>query len=397
MAEKIVMPRLGLAMEEGKIARWLKEIGDSIEEGEMLLEVESDKVVMEVESTDSGILAKILVAEGERAKVNSPIAIITAPGEEYVEEEEQEIEKPLAICEEKKVDNSLKSVTDGNRILATPAAKAVARARGVDLSLVKSKKGKRIVKSDVYEFLEDINTSNPYKEEGFCEEYVKLTGKRAVSAKRMAESSLSTAPVTYTCEVDAENIIALRKLLKDEIQKETGVKITYTDILVKLVAVALTKHPECNAWYDEEQGIMLKQSVNMGIAVDAPDGLVVPVIKDVQNKSLVQIAVERNELVQKGREGRLRMEDITGGTFTISNLGTRCVGFFSPIINIPQVCIIGVGKMEEKPIISGEEIKKGTVLHLSLVFDHRAMEGVPAAEFFDSVTKLVKEPVRIIK
>ena len=391
MAINIVMPRLGLAMEEGTIVRWLKKEHEEVKEGEMLLEVQTDKVVMEVESTDSGILKKILVEEGGVAAVNQPIAILTAEGEEYQEppaEEQSEAQPPP----EKEPETKATSVRTGDaKILATPAAKALAREKGIDLKKVPSSKA-RISREDVEAYLSAENVkATPQSDRE--PNIVPLTGTRKVTAEHMAAAARTTAPVTLMADTDATAIVALRKKYKEFLLKETGVKVTYTDILIKLVAIALEKHPVCHSYFTE-MGIDMQEAINIGIAVDTPTGLYVPVIKNANKKGLAAISAERQALIDKAKNGKLSMEDMTGGTFTITNLGMKGVKYFTPIINIPQTCILGVGKMDEhtRQTQSGEETQY--CLYLSFVFDHRAVDGAPAAQCLQDICDYIANPER---
>ena len=387
MATNIVMPRLGLAMEEGTIVKWLKNVGDYVEEGEMLLEVQSDKLTMEIESTDSGILKKILVQEGEMAAVNAPIAIIGDADESLenlepvsVRESAAEQKAPAAAAEKKAAG------TANERVKATPAARALARKNNVDLHAV-SFAGTRIYRKDVESYLNSAQKISVFCSTSSEEKIIPFTPARKVTAERMSLSARTTAPVTLMADAVADAMVALRAKYKDEILQRTGTKVTYTDILIKMTAMALVQHEACRAHY-EEDGVHVQENINIGFGVDTPTGLYVPVIKNADHKGLAEIAAEREHLVSCAKEGTLTANDMTGGCFTITNLGMMGVKYFTPIINIPQTCILGVGKMDEE-----EDHHK---IYFSFVFDHRAIDGAPAARCLQDICKFVENPERAI-
>lgn len=388
MATNIVMPRLGLAMEEGTIVKWLKDVGDHVEEGEMLLEVQSDKLTMEIESTDSGVLKKILVREGEKAAVNAPIAVIGDADEAVADPEaasagEMEIKQdaPSAPTAKESIHHAAVE-----RVKATPAAKALARKNNVDLRTVPYTRT-RIYREDVENYLSNVRKADSIRTASSEDKLLPFTPARKVTAERMSLSARTTAPVTLMAEAVADAMVAFKARYTDEIMQRTGTKVTYTDILIKLTAMALPRHEACHARYDED-GVHVQTDINIGFGVDTPAGLYVPVIKNADRKGLAEIAAEREHLVSCAKAGTLTANDMTGGCFTITNLGMMGVKYFTPIINVPQTCILGVGKMDEE---NGRH-----KIYFSFVFDHRAIDGAPAARCLQDICKFVENPERTI-
>lgn len=363
MVTKVVMPRLSLTMKEGTVGRWYKKEGDAVEKGEPLVEVFSEKATYDLEAPASGILRKILVQEGVDAPVNAPLAVVTAP-DEALSEAELLAEAPQIVGEVER------------RILASPAAKRLARKHGIDLSLVGGSGPEgRIVEEDVRRFIEEARGVLPK-----VKETIPLTGFRKISAERVS-ASFKTAPhSTIIMKVDVSNATALHEKLQ----------VSYTTILVKAVAKALTEHRMLNSTLEKDR-IKIFEDVNVGVAVATESGLVVPVIHDADKKSLKEIEVAIRELTEKAKLGKLAKEDVTGGTFTITNLGMYGVEFFTPVINPPEAGILGVGRIVEKPLVTNGKIKTKPIMTLSLSFDHRIVDGAPAAEFLRKVKQNIEK------
>jgi pyruvate dehydrogenase E2 component (dihydrolipoamide acetyltransferase) len=357
MVTKVVMPRLSLTMKEGTVGRWYKKEGDAVEKGESLVEVFSEKATYDLEAPASGILRKILVQEGVDTAVNAPLAVITAPDEAFAEAEIP-VEAPQMVEGAER------------RILASPAAKRLAKEHGIDLFLVGGSGPEgRIVEEDVRRFIEEARGVLPK-----VKETIPLTGYRKISAERVSASFRTAPHSTIMMEVDVSNITALHEKLE----------VSYTAILVKAVAEALIEHRMLNSTLEKDR-IKIFEDVNVGIAVATESGLVVPIIQDADKKSLKEIDVAIRELTEKAKLGKLAKEEVTGGTFTITNLGMYGVEFFTPIINPPEAAILGVGKITEKPAVTDGEIKTKAVMILSLSYDHRIVDGAPAAEFLRKV------------
>jgi pyruvate dehydrogenase E2 component (dihydrolipoamide acetyltransferase) len=363
-------------MKEGTVVQWFKKEGEPVKKGEPLVEVLSEKVTYDVEAPASGILRKILAVEGVDVPVAGTLGIIAEPDEPLPEIEEVAVALPperieeVAPLPEKEI---VKKVRE--RVLASPAAKRLAREYGIDLAKVKGSGPEgRIVEVDVKRYLEEETALAPR-----VREIIPLTGIRKTTAERVSLSARTAPHSTVTMEVDMSNAVKLRE----------KTQVSYTDILVKAVARALEEQRGLNSTLEREQ-IKIYEDINIGVAVATEKGLVVPVIRNANKKSLTQVASTLKELVEKARVGRLTREDVTGGTFTITNLGMYGVEMFIPIINPPEAAILGVGKVAEKPVIINKEIKIKPIMYLSLSFDHRIVDGAPAARFLQRVKQILE-------
>jgi len=377
LVTKVVMPRLSLTMKTGTVVQWFKKEGETVQKGEPLVEVLSEKVTYDVEAPDSGVLRKILALEGVDVPVAQAIGIIAAPDEPISEAEvapaaPEEAAEVEAVAEREFVEKV------EERILASPAAKRLAREHGVDLvKVVGTGPEGRIVEDDVRRFLEGTKVMPRVRE------VVPLTGIRKTAAERVSLSARTAPHSTITMEVDMTNAVKLRE--------ET--QASYTDMLVKAVAQALREHPVMNSTLEDEQ-IKVFEDVNVGVAVATEKGLVVPVIHNADKKSLSEASSELKLLVEKAREGKLTKEELTGGTFTITNLGMYGVDVFIPIINPPEAAILGVGRVVEKPVVVDNEITTKPVMQLSLSFDHRIVDGAPAAQFLQRVKQVLESGLK---
>lgn len=361
--KKVILPRIDPGMEVGKIVEWLKKEGDEVKEGEPIVKVEGEKTIFDVEAPASGILKKILAKEGEEVPVTEVIAIITAPGEEIVEEVPKE------------------------RIKISPAARRLAREYGVDITKVKGTgPGGRIIKEDILRAIESMKRE---KEGPIIKKIVRIEGMRKTIARRMSESHRTIPDVAIVTQVDMTKALELRERLK-----EKGQRVSITAMVVKAVAKALEEYPMLNSTVDGDK-IIVYEDVNVGVAVSLPDGLVVPVIRNANKKSLLEISNEIEKLSKKAREEGLSPEDVVGGTFTVSNLGAKDVEFFVPIINPPQSAILGVGTLSKRPVVVNDRIEVRPTIYLSLVFDHRVVDGVPASEFLGKVKRNLESPAAL--
>ncbi|MGI6750555.1 MAG: dihydrolipoamide acetyltransferase family protein [Atribacter sp.] len=419
MAEKIIMPKLGLTMEEGVINKWLVKEGDQVEKGDALFEVATDKVNMEVESTANGVVLKIMAAEGETIPITQTVAYVGKPGE-VIEEKEESVpapqkteEKPVSVqIEEKKATIDLE--TAGERIKASPLARRLASEYGLDLSKIQGTgPGGRIVKEDIEKAYQQKEIIAPQKEEkpkvepvvmvketlipgeGLPKEVIPLTRMRKIIAERM-HSSMQNKPHFYLqMEVLADELVKLRGRMLPLIEKTTGLRISYNDILIKIVAQSLEKFPTINAYF-LDNGIQMNPAVNIGVAVALEDGLIVPVVKNANLKGLSQIVVETNDLSKRARESKLLPEEITGGTFTISNLGMYGVDSFNAIINAPESAILACGAIKKRPYFDGENIVVASLMNLTLSGDHQIVDGAVAAQFMQYLKNLIEEPLGLI-
>ena len=373
------MPRLSLNMKEGTVIRWFKKEGDMVKKGEPLVEVLSEKATYEVEAPASGVLRKILAEEGMDVPVAETLGIITAPDEELPEIEVAaapviEAEEAVAVPE-RKVEERIEK-----RIIASPAAKRLAREHGIDLTQIRgSGPDGRVVEGDVRRLIEEMRIMPRVRE------VIPLTGIRKTAAERVSLSARTAPQSTITMEVDMSNAAELHG----------RVGVSYTDMLVKAVAKALTEHPIINSTLEKEQ-IKIFADINIGVAVATEMGLVVPVIRDADAKALTEIASMLKELVEKAKQKKLAKEELAGGTFTITNLGMYGVDVFTPIINPPETAILGVGRVAEKPIVVEKQMVVRPVMKLSLTFDHRVVDGAPAAEFLQKVKQNLESPEALL-
>ena len=410
MPKSMPMPKLGVTMEEGRIAQWVKNIGEPVEKGEVLVVIESDKVALEYESPESGILFEIVGKQGDVIQVGEPICI-------FIQENEgpsQALE--VATMPEKPAFQSLQTdiaktsvpfanLVSTTKLLAVPLVRKMAKEKGVDLSQVPSTgPGGRISKKDLLDYIENLQTAEvsvviPSKPMGGAEEMrrvkdvIPLTGIRGTIARRMTESILQAPQGTQFLDVDMTETIALKEIMQDGIKEKTGYNLSMTALLIKTVAKALGEHAMLNSVVEDNQ-VKLIENINMGIAVGMDDGLVVPVIHNVQDKSLADIVRVLTESAKKAKEKKLSALEMSGGTFTISNLGMFGIGYFTPLINPPESAILGVGSIQDSPVIVNGEIVVRPIMKLALTIDHRSLDGVPAAKFFRYLKQLLETPWR---
>ena len=380
MVTKVVMPKLSLTMKEGTVVQWFKAEGDTVQKGEPLVEVLSEKVTYDVEAPASGVLRKILASEAANVPIDEALGIIATPDESITEIEATVSGSPQRVEEVAISPKEPTAEKIEGRIIASPAAKRLAREHGVDLAKVHGSGPEgRIVEEDVEHFIREAKTAPKVRE------IIPLTGIRKITAERLSLSARTAPHSNVIMEVDLTNAIKLRETLQ----------LSYTDILVKTVAKALREHSIVNATLENDQ-IKIYEDINVGVAVDTSKGLVVPVVRDADKKSLSEIALAINEFVEKAREGKLTREDMLGGTFTITNLGMYGVDLFIPIINPPETAILAVGKVTEKPVIVKGQVTIKPVMQLSLSFDHRTVDGAPAARFLQRVKQILESSLEAL-
>ncbi|MDE0484538.1 MAG: dihydrolipoamide acetyltransferase family protein [Candidatus Poribacteria bacterium] len=450
MAVELRMLQMDQTMTKGKIGKWLVKEGDTVTEGQPLLEIETDKVVHEQESPADGVIAQILPEEGSDVPVNALLAIIAAPGEEVERVEADTIPEPQEPDEPEPTTTkptaptkiqSQQTLPTAEYIKASPAAKQLAEKLTIDLTQVKaSGPGGRILESDIHRYIEtrgptptestrlkasplarrlakefgldltSISGSGPdgrivrddilqvadgmpdqvLRTEPAASEVVELSGIRKIIAERMTMSVQTNASVTLHTEVDATTLVELRGLFNEELEKRE-MSLTYTDLLVKIVAIALREHRLLNATLTDE-GIHMLADINIGVAVALEDGLVVPVVRNADQIGLAAISEQVRTLAEKARNNQLTPGELQGGTFTLTNLGNFGVDAFTPIINPPECAILGVGRIVKKPVVHKDEIAIRTMLSLSLTFDHRVVDGAPAAQFLQTVSQYIQNP-----
>jgi pyruvate dehydrogenase E2 component (dihydrolipoamide acetyltransferase) len=392
VATKVILPRLGQGMESGTIVRWLKSEGEPVEKGEPLFELDTDKVTQEVEAEAAGVLLKIAVPEGE-VPVGQTVAFIGQQGEDVPEvatvaaPEERKATAPEP--EPAAAPPTETAVASGNgRIKASPLARRMARERGIELSDIRGTgPDGRIVAEDV-ERAEVGAPAPPAAPVPAGEvERVPLTNIRKTIARRLTEAWQIPVFQLQT-SADMTRVNALVARLRE---RDPDLRVTVTDVLTKVSAQALMRHREVNAEFTED-AILLHPSANVGLAVAAPQGLVVPVIRGTERLSLTEIAAVRSDLVGRARESKLRAEDIEGGTFTISNLGMYAVERFTAVLNPPQAAIVAVGATEARvvPLNGGTSVRP--MVTLTGTFDHRAVDGAPAAAFLQTLKESLEDP-----
>jgi pyruvate dehydrogenase E2 component (dihydrolipoamide acetyltransferase) len=388
MAFSVVMPALEMAQETGKLVSWRKKEGESVIKGEPLLEVETDKAVMEIESPADGVLAGVKVQEGAVVPVGQTIAWIVRPGEsvpsEVVPAAVTRVATESGASNVASVSSPQTADTAGARI--SPKARRLAKEHGVDLSLVGGS-GPRgeILTSDILAFVESSQRTPAVAK------LQPLSSSARLMAERTTESWTTVPHFFVTREVDAGALIAARERLGPRIEQERGAKLTYTDLLVALVAAALVKHPRVNAKWSKDR-IHLNSEVNIGVAVAINDGVVAAVIHNAAKLDLGEIAVRRRDLTERARAGRLRPPDIVGATFTISNLGMYHVDAFSAIISPPQAAILAVGSIRDRVVPVGGVPGIRRMMTLTLSADHRVLDGAQASAFLNDVTEAVCQP-----
>ncbi|MCF6412054.1 dihydrolipoamide acetyltransferase family protein [Pseudalkalibacillus salsuginis] len=441
MAFEFKLPDIGEGIHEGEIVKWFVKKGDEVKEDDILLEVQNDKAVVEIPSPVDGTINEVKVDEGTVAVVGDVLVTIEAEGYEG-DSEETEAEQPKAEEDkepeaDKAKENDKKEEKDAketrvtkeedesevedptNRVKAMPSVRKYAREKDVNIKKVEgSGKDGRILKEDIDAYLEggqetaEAETEKPSAEKEApkadekarpaaaaqeqAETREKFKGMRKAIAKAMVNSKHTAPHVTHMDEVVVTDLVAHRKQFK-EMASEKGIKLTYLPYVVKALVSALREHPILNASIDDEnEEIVHKHYYNIGIAADTEAGLVVPVIKDADRKSIFSLSNEINELAKKARDGKLTSDEMKGSTCTISNLGSAGGQWFTPIINHPDAAILGVGRIQEKPVVENGEIVAAPVLALSISYDHRLVDGVTAQNALNHVKRLLNDPQLLI-
>jgi len=438
MAEEVFIPKFGQTVEEVTIVEWLVDDGAMVQTGEELLRVETDKAIFTVEATSSGIVHRSPYKEGDVVPILTVIALIGKEGEQCSFNEQkydpsidslkelsstESIEgTPLSedikakifasprarrTAHEKNIslENVIPTGAGGRRIIEkdvlnaaarkpklTPLAQKIAQEAGINVDSLESNKG-RIKKEDILEVLEKSQkTTNLEDLEELLVERIPVKGIRAVIAEHMRTSVLTTARVTLTMEVDASELVSLRSRIKERYADLWGFSPGYLEIISKIVITALLKYPYMNARFNQDL-IEMYRTVNLGIAVDTERGLMVPVIRGAEKLSLRKFSERMRELANAARQGSISPDDLQGGTFTIINLGNYYIDVFTPIINYPEIAILGIGRIIDRVVPYHNEIAIRPMVILSLVFDHRMVDGAPAARFLQEIKRLIEDPM----
>ncbi|AGS33474.1 Dihydrolipoamide acetyltransferase component of pyruvate dehydrogenase complex [Candidatus Karelsulcia muelleri] len=366
MAEVIFMPRLSDTMVVGTVVKWHKKIGEKILEGDILAEIETDKAIQELEAEYNSTLLYIGIKEGESAPVNSVLAILGSENEDI-----------SSLLKQNKINNNYK------RIFISPLAKKLAFDKGILLDNIKGTGiNGRIIKKDIERYLDDKKSSNE----------VNHSNIRKIISKRLINSKIESPHYSLFIEVIMDNLIKLRDSINE---KKYLDKISFNDLIVKASALAIKENPKINSSWTEKS-ILYHNNINIGIAVALEDGLIVPVINQVDEKSLRQISFEIKEKVIKAKEKKIKSNELEGSTFTVSNLGMFGIDSFTSIINQPNSCILSVGSIKKKPIINNDKIVIGNTTKLTLTCDHRIIDGAVGSDYLKSLKHLLQEPLNII-
>ncbi len=399
MATKVIMTKLGLTMKDGTVVNWLKKEGERVEKGEPLVEVETEKISTELEAPASGVLLKITAKKGAIVPVSGLLGIIGEPNEDVssIENTEAEAEISAAAPETEKILKPSEVEVSPEKVRISPLARKIAEEHKIDLTKITGTgPDGRIVKEDVLKALGNTETvSQPTaslsKEGVEVAEVIPLVSMRKTIAERLFQSYSSAVHTTVIAEIDMTEASKFRKEIAGKVKEETGISLTYTGIIVKAAALALREHKMVNSTL-EDQEIKILKNINVGVAVDIEEGLIVPVIRDADRKSLSEIALLLSKLGEKARNRTLSMEEVAGGTFTVTNLGMLGVHTFIPIINPPQAAILGVGAIEDRPVVVEGNIVARSRLNLSLVYDHRIINGAEAARFLRTMKRILEVP-----
>jgi pyruvate dehydrogenase E2 component (dihydrolipoamide acetyltransferase) len=425
MAETITMPKLGFDMQEGTLVRWVRVEGETVEKGQVLAEIETDKATVEVESSAAGVVHKHLVEQGSIVPIGTPIAIIAAPGEsvgDLPKEAGAPAGKPVDAAETKAAEDEVKAVhgeaataaeESGGRVKASPLARRVAEEHGLNMAIVKgSGPGGRIVRKDIEKAMAAAAAvtapvvpqaakavevlSAPALSSAAtapADEHVTLGRLRMAIGRRMVESKQQVPHFYVTHAYDMEPLLALRSQLNALLPDDQ--KLTVNDFIIKAAALTLRRFPNLNASLGTGE-IIRSGHINIGVAVSVEGGLLTIVCRDADQKPLRVISSEVRELVLRARSGKVRPDDIEGSTFSISNMGMYDVENFVAIINPPEAAILAVGSAQKVPVVDGESLRVGTRMKVTLSADHRVSDGAEAAQFMQTLALFIEQPMRLM-
>jgi pyruvate dehydrogenase E2 component (dihydrolipoamide acetyltransferase) len=397
MAAEVVLPRIDAGMTQGTIIEWRKKGGDWVKKGEILYVLETEKVTFEVEAPESGILSEVMAKPGDVVIVGTVVAFILQPGEEVPEiptRVKVEIKEGKPPAQKIETVEKFAAAEEATALKASPLAKRIAKEHNIDLSLVEGSGPEgRITKEDVMQVIDGAkkNALGPIGQE----EILPLSSMRRTIARRMIESFQAAPHFYLSVEVDAEELRKARAKLMPSIEKITGIRLTYTDLLIKITAKALEGHPEINVTWAGD-GIKRLRNINLGLAIAVADGLIVPVICQANTRSLTEIVSMRADFGQRAAQGKIRLDEMRGGSLTLTNLGMFGIDQFNAIINPPESSILAIGRIAEKPVVHNGQIGIRPRMNLTFSIDHRVLDGVLGSRFLQSLKELIEQPILLI-
>ena len=414
MSTQVLMPALSPTMSEGKLSKWLVKEGDEVKAGDLIAEIETDKAIMEFESSEDGTVIKLLIKEGEEnIKVNEPIAVLDTSNLQSVSKDinkndnkkndivEKKIKnnENLLIKKEDTSENSKNKFDSKSRIKISPLAKRIALQNNINFNEIKgSGPLGRIIKVDIVNLInknDKINSTTvlkPFKTE---EEFIPLTPMRKTIANQLSKSKREIPHFYLRKNVYVDTLLSVRKLLNKKLEQKK-IKISINDIIIKAIAHALYNNPDCNVTWGEDR-IIKSKSTDVALAIAIDEGLITPVIKDIKNKNLSELSLETKSLIERSKNRRLKADELNGGTITISNLGMMGIDNFDAIINPPHGSILAVGKTQEVLCFDEDEnVIKKTIIQLTLSVDHRMIDGAVGAKFLNEIASFLEEPINFL-
>jgi len=414
MSTQVLMPALSPTMSEGKLSKWLVKEGDEVKAGDLIAEIETDKAIMEFESSEDGTVIKLLIKEGEEnIKVNEPIALLDTSNlqpvskdvDKYdsknidVVEKKNKNNENLFIKKEDSYENPKKKIDSKNRIKISPLAKRIALQNNINFNEIKgSGPLGRIIKVDIVNLInknDKISSSTVLKPLNTEEEFIPLTPMRKTIANQLSKSKREIPHFYLRKNVYVDSLLLARKLLNKKLEQKK-IKISINDIIIKAIAHALYNYPDCNVTWGGDR-IVKSKSTDVALAIAIDEGLITPVIKDIKNKNLSDLSLETKSLIERSKNRRLKADELSGGTITISNLGMMGIDNFDAIINPPHGSILAVGKTQEIVCFDeNEKVTKKTIIQLTLSVDHRMIDGAVGAKFLNEIASFLEEPINFL-
>ncbi|MBA4602046.1 dihydrolipoamide acetyltransferase family protein [Thermoactinomyces mirandus] len=409
MATEVIMPKLGMGMKEGTVVEWKKNIGEFVKKGDTVVVISSDKIEMDIEAPEDGVVIDITAKNGDVVPVGGVIGYIGAEGEKTESAVKPGVSSPnenrqAVSSSESAGEPALNRPVQKRKVRISPVARKMAEEAGLDPESVAGTGPQgRITKKDVEKAIavraniapahdqEQPGLSGEQEKEESGEKRIPVSGMRKVIAARMVESMQQSAQLTINMSVDVSDLQALRKQILSDVLERYETRLTVTDFIARAVVLSLLKHKRMNSTYMDDC-IYTYSHVHLGVAVALEKGLVVPVVRNADRYSLVELSKTIKSLGSKARTGKLAVEEMKGSTFTITNLGAYGVEQFTPVLNPPEAGILGIGMIKDKPVYIGDTLERRSLLPLSLTFDHRVLDGAPAAQFLQTVKNILEHP-----